>query len=220
MGHEPILPIPPVQQSDALVGFAAVVKILPVKPDIAALPLTAGKGDRAVVGVALGQIVGVIVRQVVKRVQIHLVGLRQRQAGVFQQKGVHSCRGQLIGGADLAAVRRQHAQLLQFCLTGCLPGTNAVIEQVEQVDVLRAGIQAGEELVVERVLHAAGFVGGLTVEKLRVEKGQLLAGQGAGGQQSVRPGAKLVGADLEAAARLGDHRDLGPDLLPGTGGIH
>ena len=106
VGHEPILPIPPVQQSDALVGFAAVVKILPVKPDIAALPLTAGKGDRAVVGVALGQIVGVIVRQVVKRVQIHLVGLRQRQAGVFQQEGVHSCRGQLISRADLAAVLR------------------------------------------------------------------------------------------------------------------
>ena len=106
MGHKPILPIPPIQQSDALVGFAAVVKILPVKPDIAALPLTAGKGDGAVVGVALGQIVGVIVRQVVKRVQIHLVGLRQRQAGVFQQKGVHSCRGQLISRADLAAVLR------------------------------------------------------------------------------------------------------------------
>ena len=106
VGHEPILSIPPVQQSDALVGFAAVVKILPVKPDIAALPLTAGKGDGAVVGVALGQIVGVIVRQVVKCVQIHLVGLRQRQAGVFQQEGVHSRRGQLIGGADLAAVLR------------------------------------------------------------------------------------------------------------------
>ena len=194
MGHEPILSLPPVQQSDALVGFAAVVKILPVKPDIAALPLTAGKGDGAVVGVALGQIVGVIARQVVKRVQLHLVGLRQRQAGVFQQKGVHSRRGQLIGGADLAAVRRQHAQLLQFCLAGGFPCTDAVVEQVEQVDVLRAGIQAGEELVVERVLHAAGFVGGLTVEKLRVEKGQLLAGQGAGGQQSIRPIAKLVGA--------------------------
>ena len=106
VGHEPILSIPPVQQSDALVGFAAVVKILPVKPDIAALPLTAGKGDGAVVGVTLGQIVGVIVRQVVKRVQIHLVGLRQRQAGVFQQKGVHSRRGQLISRADLAAVLR------------------------------------------------------------------------------------------------------------------
>ena len=106
VGHEPVLPVPPIQQGDALVGFAAVVKILPVKPDIAALPLTAGKGDGAVVGVALGQIVGVIVRQVVKRVQIHLVGLRQRQAGVFQQEGVHSRRGQLIGGADLAAVLR------------------------------------------------------------------------------------------------------------------
>ena len=46
---------------------------------------------------------------------------------------------------------------------------------------------------MERDLYAAGFVGSLTVEKLRVEKGQLLAGQGAGGQQSVRPGAKLVG---------------------------
>ena len=73
---------------------------------------------------------------------------------------------------------------------------------------------------MERVLHAAKFVGGLTVEKLRVEKGQLVAGQETGGQQSVRPGAKLVGVELEAAARLGGHRDLGPDLLPGTGGIH
>ena len=106
VGHEPILSIPPVQQSDALVGFAAVEIILPVKPDIAALPLATGKGDGAVVGVALGQIVGVIVRQVVKRVQIHLVGLRQRQAGVFQQKGVHGRRSQLIGRADLAAVHR------------------------------------------------------------------------------------------------------------------
>ena len=55
---------------------------------------------------------------------------------------------------------------------------------------------------MERVLHAAGFVGGLTVEKLRVEKGQLLAGQGTGGQQSIRPIAKLVGAEFKAAARL------------------
>ena len=106
VGHEPILSIPPVQQSDALIGFAAVEIILPVKPDIAALPLATGKGDGAVVGVALGQIVGVIVRQVVKRVQIHLVGLRQRQAGVFQQKGVHSRRGQLISRTDLTAVHR------------------------------------------------------------------------------------------------------------------
>ena len=104
--HEPILPLAPVQQNDALIGFAAVEIILPVKPDIAALPLATGKGDGAVVGVALGQIVGVIVRQVVKRVQIHLVGLRQRQAGVFQQKGVHSRRGQLISRTDLTAVHR------------------------------------------------------------------------------------------------------------------
>ena len=220
VGHEPVLPVPPIQQGDALVGLAAVIEILPVELDIIAPPLAAGEGDGAVIGVPVGVVVGVILRQVVKGVQIHLIGLGQRQTGVLQQESVHIRPGELVGGADLAAVLRQHPQLFQLLLTGRLPDSAAVIEQVVQVDVLRAGIQAGEELVVERVLHAAGFVGGLTVEKLRVEKGQLLAGQGTGGQQSIRPIAKLVGAEFKAAARLGDHRDLGPDLLPGTGGIH
>ena len=220
VGHEPVLPVPPIQQGDALVGLAAVIEILPVELDIIAPPLAAGEGDGAVIGVPVGVVVGVILRQVVKGVQIHLIGLGQRQTGVLQQESVHIRPGELVGGADLAAVLRQHPQLLQFCLAGRLPCTDAVVEQVEQVDALGTIVQAGEELVVERGLYTAGFVGGLTVEKLRVEKGQLLAGQGTGGQQSIRPIAKLVGAEFKAAARLGDHRDLGPDLLPGTGGIH
>ena len=220
VGHEPILSLAPVQQGNALVGFAAVIEILPVKPDIAAIPLTAGKGDGAVVGVALGQIVGVIVRQIVKRVQIHLVGLRQRQAGVFQQEGVHSRRGQLISRADLAAVRRQHTQLLQLRLTGRLPCTDAVVEQVEQVEVLGTIVQAGEKLVMVVYVCHAVFISCFAVEELRVEEGQLLAGQETAlPQQAIGPMAELIGEDMEAAVFLRLHRDLGPDLLPGTGGI-
>ena len=221
VGHEPILSIPPVQQGNALVGFAAVIEILPVELDIIAPPLAAGKGDGAVVGVALGQIVGIIARQVVKRVQIHLVGLRQRQAGVFQQEGVHSRRGQLIGGADLAAVRRQHAQLLQFCLAGGFPCTDAVVEQVEQVEVLGTIVQAGEELVMVVCVCHAVFISCFAVEELRVEEGQFLAGQGTAlPKQAIWPMAELIGEDMEAAVFLRLHRDLGPDFLPGTGGIH
>ena len=70
------------------------------------------------------------------------------------------------------------------------------------------------------VCHAV-FISCFAVEELRVEEGQLLAGQGTAlPQQAIGPMAELIGEDMEAAVFLRLHRDLGPDLLPGTGGIH
>ena len=220
VGHEPVLPVPPIQQGDALVGLAAVIEILPVELDIIAPPLAAGEGDGAVIGVPVGVVVGVILRQVVKGVQIHLIGLGQRQTGVLQQESVHIRPGKLVGGADLAAVLRQHPQLFQFLLTGRLPDSAAVIEQVVQVDLLGRVVQAGEELVVGIGPHHAVNIR-VVIEKFRVEEGQLLPGEGTGHpQQVIRPAADLVGEDAEPAAGLRFHRNLCPDLFPGTGGVY
>ena len=220
VGHEPVLPVPPIQQGDALVGLAAVIEILPVELDIIAPPLAAGEGDGAVIGVPVGVVVGVILRQVVKGVQIHLIGLGQRQTGVLQQESVHIRPGELVGGADLAAVLRQHPQLFQFLLTGRLPDSAAVIEQVVQVDLLGRVVQAGEELVVGIGPHHAVNIR-VVIEKFRVEEGQLLPGEGTGHpQQVIRPAADLVGEDAEIAVRLRFHSDFRPDLFPGTGGVY
>ena len=220
VGHEPVLPVPPIQQGDALVGLAAVIEILPVELDIIAPPLAAGEGDGAVIGVPVGVVVGVILRQVVKGVQIHLIGLGQRQTGVLQQESVHIRPGELVGGADLAAVLRQHPQLFQFLLTGRLPDSAAVIEQVVQVDLLGHVVQAGEELVVGIGPHHAVNIR-VVIEKFRVEEGQLLPGEGTGHpQQVIRPAADLVGEDAEIAAGLRFRRNLCPDLFPGTGGVY
>ena len=220
VGHEPVLPVPPIQQGDALVGLAAVIEILPVELDIIAPPLAAGEGDGAVIGVPVGVVVGVILRQVVKGVQIHLIGLGQRQTGVLQQESVHIRPGELVGGADLAAVLRQHPQLFQLLLTGRLPDSAAVIEQVVQVDLLGHVVQAGEELVVGIGPHHAVSIR-VVIEKFRVEEGQLLPGEGTGHpQQVIRPAADLVGEDAEPAAGLRFRRNLCPDLLPGSGGVH
>ena len=220
VGHEPVLPVPPIQQGDALVGLAAVIEILPVELDIIAPPLAAGEGDGAVIGVPVGVVVGVILRQVVKGVQIHLIGLGQRQTGVLQQESVHIRPGELVGGADLAAVLRQHPQLFQLLLTGRLPDSAAVIEQIVQVDLLGHVVQAGEELVVGIGPHHAVNIR-VVIEKFRVEEGQLLPGEGTGHpQQVIRPAADLVGEDAEPAAGLRFHRNLCPDLFPGTGGVY
>ena len=64
VGHEPVIAVAPVQQRDAFVGPAAVIEVLPVEADINALPHTAGKGDRAVIRIALGKIVCVILREI------------------------------------------------------------------------------------------------------------------------------------------------------------
>ena len=220
VGHEPVLPVPPIQQGDALVGLAAVIEILPVELDIIAPPLAAGEGDGAVIGVPVGVVVGVILRQVVKGVQIHLIGLGQRQTGVLQQESVHIRPGELVGGADLAAVLRQHPQLFQLLLTGRLPDSAAVIEQIVQVDLLGHVVQAGEELVVGIGPHHAVNIR-VVIEKFRVEEGQLLPGEGTGHpQQVIRPAADLVGEDAEPAVRLRFHSDFRPDLFPGTGGVY
>ena len=64
VGHEPVIAVAPVQQRDAFVGPAAVIEVLPVEADINALPHTAGKGDRAVIRIAPGKIVCVILREI------------------------------------------------------------------------------------------------------------------------------------------------------------
>ena len=73
--------------------------------------------------------------------------------------------------------------------------------------------------MVVYVCHAV-FISCFAVEELRVEEGQLLAGQGTGGEQSVRPVTELIGADMESAVFLRLHRDFGPDFFIGTGSIH
>ena len=71
------------------------------------------------------------------------------------------------------------------------------------------------------VLHAAVIRWWSDFEKLRVEEGQLLPGEGTGGpQQVIRPAADLVGADAEPPPGWGSTVTLAQTSFPGTGGIH
>ena len=88
VGHEPILPVPPVQQGDALGIDAAVVEVFPVELDIVAHPLAVAEGDGTVVGIAVDMVVGVKLLDIPELIPIDPLRLIQRQANIIKEERV------------------------------------------------------------------------------------------------------------------------------------
>ena len=193
VGAEPVSAVLPLFQRQAEGSVAAILEVRVIEADGTALPLPdeeVGNGDT--VGVAVEEVVGVVLRQVLEAVQIHLVCFGQGQAGVLQKRRVH------VRSRELGQI---HPRVLTpgrgppLCLIRDIRQTDAVVEEGEEVDVLRRCVEAGEELLpdVEPVF---------SIEEVLVEIPHLLSCE------------RAIGPGITAAA--GFLRRLGS--RPGEGG--
>ena len=219
MGHEPILPVPPVQQGDALGGQSAIVKVFPIELDIVAHPLTVAESDGAVIGIAVNMVTSIKLLDILELIPVDLFRSIHRQADIIKEERIDLRQRKLVHVVYFVSLCIYIVEGLQFLLGQGHFRPHAIVKQVEHVDLPRVSIQAGEELVMEVAVGLAIVSRHFSVEKVIVEVSQLLLGEGLGGQ-TVRPVTELVGENVESAVRLRLHCDLCPDLFPGTGGIH
>lgn len=149
-------------------------------------------------------VIGVIVREVDEVLQPHPVCRGQGQIGILRQNGAH-IRGGALGQVDAGVLVKgsgpAHGPPLRPVRVRRKAG--AVVEELEEIDVLRPFIGGGEELVAD--------VEALAVEERLIEIPQLVAGEGAVGLAAAgflrrfggRPG-EGGGADHR---RDGQHRE-------------
>ena len=174
IGHEPVPALAVVLQGEAFPA-AAHEAVLIVEEGVSVPPLPGGDGHLgAVVGVPVGPVVGVVLRQVGEVLQPHPVRVRSGQVHAVPEHRVQLTAGHLIGGAvrPLAAVDLMEDDVLvrPDRVRVLVALRHAVVEQLKEVNLFRGLVEGGEELVAE--------VEGLPVEELLVEHGQLLRRQG------------------------------------------
>ena len=171
VGGEPILPVWSLPQCDALpaVGDEGV---LIVEAEQISIPLSGyDVYISPVIGVSVEVVIGVIVREVGKVLQPRPVGCGQGEIGVFFQYGIQ-IRGGALGQINprvLAAVSGP-AHRLPFRLVRVRREAGAVIEELEEIDVLRPFVGGGEELVADVEVPI--------IEELLVEVPQFFSGEG------------------------------------------
>ena len=177
VGHEPVAPVLLCLERHALRAVAAVVEVLEIEADGAALPLSGGEGHvPPVIGVPMGPVIGVVLRQMGEGLQSHAVGLRHGETCVLLQKGVHIRGREGVHGAVrrcTAVVPPDHLRPARRDVRDVgevhLALRDTAVEQLEEVDVLRPLIQRVQKLVVDIEIIA--------VEELLIEIRQLVAGE-------------------------------------------
>ena len=192
-------------------------RVLVVEPNGTSCPLPGGDLDiDEVIGVPVGPVIGIVIREIGKILQPNTVGFRHSQARVLFQNAIHISRSGLVPGTVRQSVTVDQTE---FLVAGCvntvvgLTVRDAAVEQLKEVDVLRLFIQGVQKLV-------ADTVGTILVEELLIEIRQLVAGEGAdllrlgpGEGDGADPGDQSQGQEQRRRPGLVPPGDAGDPVL-------